>query len=85
MAGKRGAPVGNKNATGGKSSKSGFGSASQAIKAFGPRPSSGFLGLSSERAKFDARVDNYLGHSGNKKPGGLYKIATKSSIKAGNW
>jgi hypothetical protein len=72
------AMMGNKNANGG------FGSAAKAIKAFGPRPSGGFLGMSADRAKFDARVDNYLGHSANKKAG-AYKIATKRSIKAGGW
>jgi hypothetical protein len=86
--GKVGAPLGNKNAKGGfgnKNVKGSFGSASEAIKAFGPRPSAGFLGFSSDRTKFDTRIDNYLGHSENKKPGGLYRIATKRSIKIGGW
>lgn len=75
---------GNKNAAKGRS-KSKFGSANEAIKAFGPRPAGGIFGLSAQRTAYDLRVDNYLGHSTNKGSKGLYKIATPQSIKRGGW
>ncbi len=73
---------GNKNAS---KNRSKFGSAKDAIKAFGPRPAGGVFGLSAQRNAYDLRVDNYLGHSANKGSKGLYKIATKQSIKRGGW
>jgi hypothetical protein len=71
-----------------------FGTASKAIAAFGspPKKNSGikrlFLGPGAAWRKYDERVDNYLGHSANKKVvnGAVkYKIATKKSISKLGW
>jgi hypothetical protein len=76
---KGGAPRGNNNAAGPHKD---FGSIDKAVKAFGPRP--GGLFNIAAKDKHDNAVDNWLGHSSNKrlvKGRVLYKIAKKKDVK----